>query len=159
MGNFLYRGEEAVMTEQEDPIEIAKRLGLPVEATMTADEMGAKSAQIPHDTAYELIPPWTGENPSKARRFTIKLERVLLGLVVILALVLAYARWTEQDRVSQLDQALTWVVEVQKAQIGVLKATRDSLVANDMQLLEMMRFHSRYHAEQDRKPLIQPEGD
>ena len=110
------------------------------------------SAQIPTETAYELVPP------GKPRWFRIRLERWLLGLVLALALALTAARYIEGDRISEIDQALSWVVEVQKAQIGVLKATRDSLVANDMQLLEMMRFHGRFHAEQDRKPEIRPES-
>ena len=111
-------------------------------------------AQIPNDTTYELV-----EGATKTPWFRIRLERVLLGLVLCLGLALAYARFTEQDRVSQLDRALEWVVEAQKAQIGALKATRDSLVANDQQLLEMMRFHSRWHAEQEKAIPIQPEGD
>ena len=110
----------------------------------------------------------TGENPAKITRpkrpprrlIAVRIERILLGAVVVLALVLAYARFTERDRVSQIDRAIEWVVKSQQAQILALKLTRDSLVANDMQLLDMMRFHAAYHAEQEEllNPTLDPKS-
>lgn len=119
-----------------------------------------KMPQGPENHQFPDVTHRKTEKPVNITRFTVRLERVLLGLVLCLGLALAYVRWTEQDRVSQMDRALEWVVEAQRGQIVALKATRDSLVANDLRLLEMMRFHGRWHAEQDEKnQFLNPEGD
>ena len=86
----------------------------------------------------------------------IKIDRIILGLTLILVLLLTWSHRDQRKTIHTINQVLEWVVEVQRGQIEALKATRDSLVANDIRVLQMLQFHSRYHEEQEKRFL--PEG-
>jgi len=94
------------------------------------------------------------------RKFNIRLERVLLGLVLALAMALGIAQLTEQDRVSQLtarvDSLESYMGAVGSALIAVA-AHSDTAMANTKWLYNAMQGHAEWHGEQ--VPRVVPRGD
>jgi len=89
------------------------------------------------------------------RKFNIRIDNVLLGLVIILAMVLAVARWQEKDRVSQIDLALEHAIEMVQVnqimigQLSQLIEKTDTTRSNTTWLYNALQGHMRWHAAQE----------